>query len=247
MDYLNTVFHQIFFYLHAYSNVSFALGLLIFGFPGYYIFTSSMRNRYFNLSNKDASYPKFIIQRITGFIFYGLIPLFFFYYFQPPDLQHYGFNLNNLPQSLIWIGIFMPPILLINYFNASREINLRNYPQIRIRQWSFLDLSINFFTWFLYLFAYELFFRGFLLFSLYGAFGLTTAVTLNIILYALVHIPKGRKEMIGSLPFGLVLCLITLDTGSIFAAFMLHGMMAVTCEFFSIRANPEMTLIKKRL
>ena len=247
MDHLNTLFHQIFFYMHAYSNVSLALSLLIFGFPGYYIFTSSVRNRYFNLSNKDASYPRFIIQRITGVIFYGLIPLAFFYYFQPLDLQHYGLNLNNLLQSFMWIGIFLPPFLLLNYYNAPSKANLRNYPQIRIRHWSYPDLMINFFTWIIYLFAYELFFRGLLLFSLYGAFGFTTAIIVNVILYALVHIPKGVKETIGSLPFGLLLCFITIDTGSIFAAFILHAMMAVSCEFFSIRAHPDMALKKKGL
>ena len=142
----------------------------------------------------------------------------------------------------MWILVFIPPILLMNYFIARKPSNLKVYPQIRMHDWDVRALLINFTAWGMYLLGYEMLFRGFLLFSLYHAFGAPIAIILNVVLYALAHMPKGVREMSASVPFGIILCWITLSTGSFLGAFVIHAALALSNEFFSIRAHPDMRI-----
>lgn len=247
MSSLKMIFSQTNLYNPEYANVTMAFILFILSFAAYHFLSLLLKNKMNKWEKLEVSFASTISQRIIGFIFFGFIPLVIFSSIQNIRFQNYGINIQNVEQSLIWIGLFTPLILLFNFFIAAKESNLQNYPQIRIKNWNTKSLVINFTTWLIYLFAYEAFFRGLLLFSLYYTFGMTAAIIVNIILYTLAHIPKGRKEMIGSIPFGLILCLITLNTGSFFAAFMIHGLMAISYEFFSIKAHPEMSIKNKIL
>jgi len=39
------------------------------------------------------------------------------------------------------------------------------------------------------------------------------AIIINTILYSATHFYKGVQEVIGAIPLGIVLCLLTIDTG----------------------------------
>lgn len=234
-------------YNTKYASAALAFSLLLLGFAGHHYISIFLKGKLTKWDNSEIHFASTISQRITGFIFFGLVPLTAFYLIQNISLEKYGINIHNVDQSLIWFGILAPLIIFGNYYMAGKMSNLQNYPQIRIKNWNSWSLSINFVTWLIYLFAYEAFFRGLLLFSFYYTFGAITAIIVNILLYVLVHFPKGSKEMIGSVPFGLLLCIITLNTGSFLAAFLIHGIMATSYEFFSIKAHPEMSIKNKRL
>jgi membrane protease YdiL (CAAX protease family) len=94
--------------------------------------------------------------------------------------------------------------------------------------------------WILYLTGYEFLFRGLLLFSCLEAFGMWPAVVINLALYAALHLPKGLKEATAAIPFGALLCYLTLESGSIIPAIIIHSVQAVSCEFFCILRNPDM-------
>lgn len=98
----------------------------------------------------------------------------------------------------------------------------------------------NAFTWIAYLFGYELMFRGLLLFTTVEFMGAWPAIILNTALYALVHVPKNLEETIGAIPLGLLLCLITLSTGTFWVAFGVHTCLALSNFFFSLKNHPEM-------
>jgi len=188
-----------------------------------------------------------VLRRLVGLALLGLLPLGVFrYIFQLPFTQ-YGINLSHINHTAIWILGLLPVIVGINYYIAGKPANLRQYPQVRLTRWRFKELLINFFSWTLYLLGYEMLFRGFLLFALLHAFGLPLAVGINVAVYALVHLPKGWRETLGAIPFGLLLCLISLTTGSFLAAFVLHAMMALSNEFFAIKAHPDMQIKSNRL
>ena len=73
-----------------------------------------------------------------------------------------------------------------------------------------------------FLVGYEWFFRGVVLFSCVGLFGEIPAVIINIVLYAFSHSFNGRKEFLGSIPLGLLLCVFTLWWQSVLPAILLH-------------------------
>jgi membrane protease YdiL (CAAX protease family) len=70
------------------------------------------------------------------------------------------------------------------------------------------------------------------------------AFALNCAIYALAHLYKGPGETFGAIPVGVLLCYLTLVTGNIWTAVILHSLMALSNEWFSIRFNPDMKFIK---
>lgn len=82
-----------------------------------------------------------------------------------------------------------------------------------------------------YLVFYEWFFRGLLLMECCRLFGTVNAVVINIVLYTLAHFHKPRKEIIGCIPFGLLLCIFTIVSQSIWPAIIIHLVLASKFEW----------------
>ncbi|MCD4792062.1 MAG: CPBP family intramembrane metalloprotease [Bacteroidales bacterium] len=214
---------------------------------------------YYFLSNSDTLKKRFIqktgiekikiywvlFEKLLGFLFFGVIPLTFVLVVFNESLLTCGISAENFQISLYWIIGLSPILILLSYFNSKKKDNLNRYPQIRTSKWSLQLLVISALSWILYLLAYEFMFRGFLLFVSERNLGFWAAIILNIVVYSLAHIPKGIKETVGAIPFGFVLCIITLQTGNIFATFVLHAVLALSNEWFSLKANSEMSFIKK--
>jgi membrane protease YdiL (CAAX protease family) len=125
------------------------------------------------------------------------------------------------------------------YFSAKKPKNLVNYPQIRAKNWDRKTFYINLLCLAIYLFGYELLFRGVLLFPLAETLGIWPAIAINIALYAATHIPKGLDETIGAAPLGLVLCILTLQSGNIWIAFLVHVALAWTNSLTALRYHPD--------
>jgi membrane protease YdiL (CAAX protease family) len=116
----------------------------------------------------------------------------------------------------------------------SRKVVSTVYPEAQFKSWSAQRLVLNDLSWIFYLFGYEVFFRGFILQNSLASLTPVAAILVNISLYAGSHFPKGRKEVLLSIPFGILLCLITLKSGSIWCAFFIHTALALSNEWFSI-------------
>ena len=146
--------------------------------------------------------------------------------------------------SLFWIFVLSAIIVPLTYLSAQKPKNLANYPQIRAKVWSKKMLFINALGWFLYLFGYEFLFRGVLLIPLIEPLGMWPAIAINIALYSATHIPKGLDETIGAIPLGFTLCLLTISSGTIWIAFIVHVVIAWTNTFTALKFHPDMQLQK---
>jgi membrane protease YdiL (CAAX protease family) len=82
----------------------------------------------------------------------------------------------------------------------------------------------------LFLLAYEIFFRGVLLFTLIDTFGLMPAVVMCTMLYVLIHAFDSKAEILGAIPFGIVLCLLSYFTQSILLPFIIHLSLSLVYE-----------------
>ena len=98
---------------------------------------------------------------------------------------------------------------------------------------------LNLLGWAIYLFGYEFLFRGILLFPLAETVGVWPAIAVNIALYSATHIPKGLDETLGAIPLGLVLCWLTLASGTIWIAFLVHVAMAWTNSLTALKHHPD--------
>ena len=150
--------------------------------------------------------------------------------------------MENLEPSHLVLVMFI--LILLIVLTASLSVRkpdvMERVPRLRLEEWNIFYILTSITGWGIYLLGYEFIFRQLLLFTWAEAFGIVPAITVNLVLYAVFHLPAGWKETVGSIPFGLVLCLISLYTGSFWMAFLLHWTLSVSSEMFSIYYNPEM-------
>lgn len=197
----------------------------------------------------QASVRHITFNRLTGFFAMGIIPAIICLLFLPEfNLTSYG--LAYIPETivftLIWtLGLSIPIIPLV-YISARKPKNLVNYPQIRTTVWTLKIVLLNIFGWSVYLFGYEFLFRGILLIPLVATIGVWPAIAINTALYSATHIPKGLDETIGAIPFGIVLCLLTLLSGTIWIAFIVHLVMALTNSFTALKFHPDINYTNAR-
>lgn len=107
---------------------------------------------------------------------------------------------------------------------------------------SSLHLSALFFisyfiTRAIFLFSYELWFRGGLLFETTSSIGMPLAIVANIFLYVLLHIFNSRKEIVACIPFGVVACLLCLLFNAVWPAIILHIGFSLVYEINFYRLN----------
>jgi uncharacterized protein len=220
-----------------FSGAIVAIGLTILAFFQFW-FSTNFAKLDTNISdNRKAVYT----MRLTGVICFltaGVIQT----YFYGSAWKSYSLNLNNIDKTLIWCGLLLIPIILLNAFGTSRPDNLKNYPQVRLSVWSPRDLVISASTWVLYLIAYEWLFRGVLLPACLQEMPIWAAIAINVAIYSLVHIPKGIGETIAAIPFGIFVCWISIETQQFWAAILLHCFLALSNEWFSLKNHPEMRL-----
>ena len=179
-----------------------------------------------------------IFNRLLGGFLFALTVLFNMIYSLPTS----GISINFKYKPLLFLLVLLP--FLVNMFAAKSASNLAMYPQIRAKVWSKNLILISAISWMTYLLGYEIMFRGVLFYNCLNEMSLFSAIIINISLYSLVHIPKGLNETIGALPMGIVLCLLTWVTGSFWAAFVLHSLLALTNEWFSLKYHSEMKILK---
>jgi membrane protease YdiL (CAAX protease family) len=180
------------------------------------------------------SLHKVLWQRISGFVVLGIIPaLMVLYYFNYP-LESVGNKASNLTLTFGYSAGLGLLILFISRQNAwiKREKSL--YPQIKAAKWTPALIVLNALTWALYLLGYEFFFRGFMLYMMTEYWPVWFSILINTVLYSLAHLHKNLQEVLGAIPFGIVLCLITLQTGNFYTAFILHCLLAISTDSFSI-------------
>ncbi|HKJ41233.1 MAG TPA: type II CAAX endopeptidase family protein [Sunxiuqinia sp.] len=183
-----------------------------------------------NESNESEIYLK----RGIGVITFGFFPLITSLFFPVSVVEDFGLVFPQPVASGIWLLVLILFIIPLGIYWAKTPGNLGMYPQIRSSNWTPRLYAWSALTWAAYLLAYEFFFRGFLLFTFYYALGAMPAVIINVIIYSLAHLPKGKVETVGAIPYGVILCIVTLSTGSIWAAFGAHVVMALTNEWASI-------------
>lgn len=205
--------------------------------------SESIRSRFFRNADPDeASVRHVTFNRLAGFVLMGVVPAVCCLIFLP-GYSLADFGLSFLPQtalfSAVWILGLWALVIPTAWFSARKPKNLVNYPMIRAKVWTCRTIWINIAGWALYLFGYEFLFRGVLLFPLAASIGVWPAIAVNIAMYSATHIPKGLDETLGAIPLGLVLCLLTLASGTIWIAFLVHLAMALTNSFTALKHHPD--------
>jgi membrane protease YdiL (CAAX protease family) len=218
------------------SNAGLSILTITFAYCIYYFTwnSASLRKWFDQKIGEEAAKIKWIyFIRWLGVFVFGVGSLLVCFV-QGIDLQSVGLDFKNWKPTLLWTLGLSAVVTVMNYFAARSADNLAMYPMIRTRPpWPNSLLVGSAFTWAMYLLAYEFAFRGLLFFACREVMDLPLAIAVNISLYVLVHIAKGWKEAVGAVPLGIVLCLLTEQTGTIWIAFLVHVAMAWGNEWWS--------------
>jgi hypothetical protein len=195
-----------------------------------------------NFEAETANILFVLSKRTTGFMLLGVVPLVLYIMInQDFSLADAGLGLNPEKGLFTIISIILLSMIIIPVISRSArkpEI-MAVYPEIRAERWTNRMMLAETGSWALYLLGYETLFRGVLLFPLADSLGPVTAIVINTILYSAAHLPKGKTETIAAIPFGIVLCILTLHSGTIWIAFIAHLVNALTMTFTAVRFNPE--------
>lgn len=210
-----------------------------------------IKKRFYQNHDFDSASVKHIFfTKLVGFITMGVAPTVIALLLIP-ELGLADYGLTFIPEttffSVVWTIGLCVLVIPLAFISAKKPKNLENYPQIRAKNWNQKILFTNLLGWALYLFGYEFLFRGILFMPLVEPLGLWPAIAVNIALYSATHIPKGIDETIGAAPLGLVLCLLTYASGTIWIAFLVHVAMAWTNSLTALKYHPEIHYKRKNV
>jgi membrane protease YdiL (CAAX protease family) len=222
------------------------LAFIIYNLLQGYIRTTIIKHRK-NASLHPDNMLSVLLQRSSGVFLFGLIPIILLVFVFRNNPSLYGFQMKNSLVTLIVLLITAVVVISISWITSRSRENLATYPQIREKEWNISLLVLSAFSWIAYLLAYEFMYRGFLLFACYHAFGTWPAIIINTSLYSLTHLVKNRREGIGAFFIGIILCILVLYIGSLWVAFYVHVIMALSNEWFSLRNHPDINFNFKRL
>mgnify|MGYP003969655007 CR=1 FL=1 len=228
---------------------SFAVLWCVVGFGIYYFLSHSSKcSRMVGSICKilDQQGNQVALQRMWGLLFLGLFSALIIMAIPNTNLKAYGLSFQFLAAPPWWTWLLLPLILIMSRFAARKTSNLEQYPQIRAKQWNSSMIAVSAISWLLFLVGYEFLFRGFLLHASLGVMGAGPAIALNSAIFGFAHFYKGPGETFGAIPVGILLCYLTLVTGNIWCAVLIHSVMALSNEWFSLHFHPEMEIIKAR-
>lgn len=217
-----------------------ALGSVVICFTAHWIITK--RNY---VSDTIDNLRTIMVQRYSGLILLGIVPALAMFLIAGWVPEQYGLAARMETEGWVWLACLAVPFVLAGYFVSPSKDNLARYPQVRNKQWSRSTFVHEYSSWLLYLIGYETLFRGILLFGSLSVMSAWSAICLMAVVNTLSHIPKGKRETIASLPASILFGYITLRTGSIWVACLLHWIMAVSVTWFSFRAHPDMHFARK--
>jgi membrane protease YdiL (CAAX protease family) len=211
--------------------------ILFFGLfyllTGRKVFNKLIVNRSVSQESKD-----FISDKLTGILLTGVLPFIVFILAIGTPVSEIGMKAGNMNRIGYLIAALMVITIVSAFFSSKSPDVQRSAPELRIRLWHARHIALSSMSWLIYLFGYELFFRGILWFLCFNAFGFWWALIINVALYSLVHVPKGKLVTYGAIPLGALFCTLSYFTGSFLPAFLIHSAMAISTELFSVYHSP---------
>lgn len=169
------------------------------------------------------------------------------------DAASFGWSAVSSRKVWLWVGWLFAGTLVLVFLVAGRKLFQDYYPMFKrfngfpmvfsdyprknpfvVAPWEmvFGELSYGY-----YLFCWEFFFRGYLLFGLQKSLGSVAAVLLQAIAFGLLH--WGKPEMIPSFAGGIILGILALKAKSFLPCFVLHWAASISLDVLVVAFRPH--------
>jgi membrane protease YdiL (CAAX protease family) len=148
---------------------------------------------------------------------------------QKHNAWNYGWNFSQFKRHLkialgCWL-VALPVLYILSRDPANRSFYVDSYlpPTHSPQEWVFLLGSLT-----LYMFCWEWFFRGFMLFGMAQGLGAGLAIAIQTVVFGLTHLGKNPVEMWSAFAGGLVLGILAWREKSFVPAFLIHALVHTT-------------------
>jgi membrane protease YdiL (CAAX protease family) len=168
----------------------------------------------------------------TAFILLGALPVVLIRRVFHEPLSAYGISWGDWKAGLAGVAIFVPLIGVLLLYPASQTSEIRAfYPFAREAGTSWESFALlEFSRVALFYTAWEFFFRGFMLYGLREQFGAWQALCIQVVPQCLWHVGMPTGELLSSIAGGVLFALMTLRTGSIVWALILHCFIGICTD-----------------
>jgi membrane protease YdiL (CAAX protease family) len=202
----------------------------------------------FNYGPYGGDYGMYLIVNMIGLLFIPMMTVFLIFRADPAS---FGFAPSASRKIWVWAGVLFAGLFVLMVFAARGARYQEYYPIFR----RFTDLAPVFadypranpfaaapwvmlyaeLSYGLYLFCWEFFYRGYLLFGLQKSLGSVAAVLLQAVAFGLMH--YGKPEMIPSFGAGIILGILALNAKSFVPGFVLHWAAAIGFDVLVVAAR----------
>ena len=151
------------------------------------------------------------------------------------SLAQLGLGLGDWRSGLRWLALGLPLAILAGYVGARSAPMRAVYPldtTVAADPSAFAPYAA---LQFLYYGAWEVFFRGVLLFGLADRLGRTTANLAQTGLSVTAHFGRAFSETFSALPAGLIFGWVTLRVRSIWYIAIVHWVVGISCDWFILQ------------
>jgi membrane protease YdiL (CAAX protease family) len=186
------------------------------------------------LNEISAGYLSYLGQFLSFFILLFVLPALYIKLYLKQPLKNYGLQSGDSSFGLKFVLISVPFIVTPLIYIASFQADIRQeYPLLKLLH-SYKDWILYYELIYVifYYFAWEFYFRGFLLFGLEKHFGPMNAILIQTISSCLIHLGKPDGEIFGSIIAGIIFGAISLRTRSFIYVFIIHAVIGVLTDIF---------------
>ena len=193
-------------------------------FAATWISKHNKSNRLFDAQGVLATSSNTLIGlHVAGIYWLGLVPLI---------LLKKSFQIifagSSFPDFLwLTVWVFLLIVIVVTGLRAGRNIQIC---QPYRHGFSNKFLTIYFLLRILFLCSYELFFRGLLLFDCIKWRGIYPAILLTTFFTVLIHVFTNKKEMLGCIPFGIILSGCCIAFNAAWPAIVMHVALSMAYE-----------------
>ncbi len=169
-------------------------------------------------------------------ILFFVIPLVIIKFIFNENLKNFGINFKNINIGLGFTVLSFLIFIPIIYLLSRSENFVQYFPLMKNAKEDLLVFIIYEFCFIIFIFSWEFFFRGFMLFGLEKSFGIYS-IFIQMIPFVILHNGKPFLETFTAIFGAIILGYFALRTRSLFYGFFIHTFILVSLDIIAFIMN----------
>lgn len=177
---------------------------------------------------KPCTWQQAFIARVVGGILLAIPSAFFFHgnWIRTEWLQW---------PALAATIVFSVVGILFQKYRKQDEVDRRVYSYLYTAPASVTFITFEIIGWSIYLYSYELLFRGLMLQAMHQRHDWPITFLIGNVIYAFAHLQQGKREMLGSFFAGWIFSALAVWADGFGIAFIIHLALALANSYFTVR------------